>query len=380
MKILHLECGNHWGGQEFRTILEVQWLHEHGHQVWIACDAASRIAEEAAKRGLPCVVIPMNKSSFVTSLFRIWKFVRAQGIEVINSHGSKDAALAYPLHLLGYPVVRYRHIMVQKQANWRSLFLFRHGCRRILACSQNIAQDFVKYVGITPEKISTVGEGVDLKLFHPDVPKNVREEFAVLPDQIFVGMVAMIRSEKGHRKFLRAALKIVDQCPNARFLLVGQGVGARGEELEANLHSIMMKRFGGTCSTRENPLPISLAGYRSDLPQLFSALDVVVIPSNAEGQSQVAPQAFATRRAVIASNVGGLPELITHGQNGHLVPPESVDALAEAMTLLIQDETYRRKLANAGYHYAQQHLSFDRIMGQMLDVYAQMGSPRGSLP
>lgn len=350
--------------------MEVQWLHEHGHEAWIGCDADSRIAAEATKRGLPWVEIPMKKSAYLSSVLRIRSFIKEKGIQVTNAHGSKDAALAYPLHLLGHPIVRYRHIMVPKNPKPRSMFLFKHGCKLILACSQNIAQDFVKLVGIAPERIATVGEGVDLQKFHPEVPQSVREEFGVQPAQIFVGMVAMIRSEKGHRTFLRAALKIADQCPNARFLIVGQGVGARGEEIEADLEKIMRERYGATRSTTEKPLPISLAGYRTDLPQLFSALDVVVIPSKAEAQSQVAPQAFATRRAVIASDVGGLPELITHGVNGHLVPPGETQALAEAMERLIADEPYRQQLAEAGYDYAQKHLSFDHIMGKMLEVYA----------
>jgi len=372
MRILHLESGLFWGGQEFRTIMEVQWLHEHGHEAWIGCDANSRIAAEATKRGLPWVEIQMKKSAFLSSVLRIRSFIKEKKIQVTNAHGSKDAALAYPLHLLGHPIIRYRHIMVPKAPTARSMFLFKHGCKGILACSQNIAEDFVKLVGIAPDRITTVGEGVDLEKFQPDVAQTVRDEFGVKPGQIFVGMVAMIRSEKGHRTFLRAALKIADQCPNARFLIVGQGVGARGEEIEADLHKIMLERYDATRSTPEKPLPISLAGYRTDLPQLFSALDVVVIPSKAEAQSQVAPQAFATRRAVIASNVGGLPELITHGETGHLVPPGSTDALAVTMRRLIEDEDYRSKLAEGGYSYAQTHLSFDHIMGQMLAAYEKV--------
>ena len=112
MNILHTECGLNWGGQEYRTLIEAQWLNRHGHRAWIACDPRSEFFRRGNERGAPVVAVSMRSNVDLFGLSSLWKFCRWKKVDVIHTHGPKDSWLCFPLHLAGYPVVRSRHTTV----------------------------------------------------------------------------------------------------------------------------------------------------------------------------------------------------------------------------------------------------------------------------
>ena len=118
-----------------------------------------------------------------------------------------------------------------------------------------------------------------------------------------------------------------------------------------------------------SPSPVTITGYREDVSQVMAALDVVVVPSLHDAQTIVIPEAFAAGRPVIASRVGGIPELVTHEENGLLVEPADNDALAAAMLRLLADPVLRNDLASAGHRLARRELSFERKTELLLDSY-----------
>src|SRR5262249_32957726 len=158
--------------------------------------------------------------------------------------------------------------------------------------------------------------GVDADRFHSGVSgKAVRGELGLGAAPV-VGLVANVRGSKGHNVFLEAARTVRASAPGARFLVVGDG-----------------GRFdGGSQRVRDMGLDASvrLTGFRRDIPQIMAALDILVLPSiRSEAIPQVIPQALAVGTPVVASTVGGSPELIRDGENGRLVPPGDARALAE---------------------------------------------------
>ena len=153
----------------------------------------------------------------------------------------------------------------------------------------------------------TISAGVDGERFHPGVSgKEVRKELGLGAAPV-VGLVANIRGSKGHNVFLEAARAVLARQPAARFLIVGDGVGF--DEV-----SRRVREMGLDPSVR-------LTGFRRDIPEVMAALDVLVLPSiRSEAIPQVIPQALAVGTPVVASTVGGSPELIRDGENGRLVP------------------------------------------------------------
>jgi glycosyltransferase involved in cell wall biosynthesis len=205
-----------------------------------------------------------------------------------------------------------------------------------------------------------VGEGANLEEFHPGLDGGgFRAEFRIPPKSPLFGVIAMMRPEKGQRTFINAAARVLKSAPDARFVLVGGGGGPYVDKLYEKIR----RKFPWS------PSPVTITGYREDVSQVMAALDVVVVPSLHDAQTIVIPEAFAAGRPVIASRVGGIPELVTHEENGLLVEPADNDALAAAMLRLLADPVLRNDLASAGHRLARRELSFERKTELLLDSY-----------
>ncbi|MBI4024103.1 MAG: glycosyltransferase family 4 protein [Verrucomicrobia bacterium] len=361
MNVLHTECGLNWGGQEYRTLIEAGWLNANGHRAWIACDPRSELFRRGREQFAPVTAVSMRHNADIPGLQMIWKLCRRQRVDVIHTHGPKDSWMCLPLHLAGYPVVRSRHITIPIKPGIAHSFIYRHGCRRVVATAQVIRDTLVNVNKLNSARVDVVGEGVNLDEYHPGVDGlPFRNEFGIAPDALLVGIVAMMRGDKGHHFFLDAALETLKTHPHARFVLVGEGIGGRRVERECR----------DRIETAGEQKRIIMTGYRWDIPRVMAALDMVVIASIAvEAQSRIVPQAFASRRAVIATRVGGIPELVRDGDNGLLVPPGDGGAIADATRRLMDDPNLRRRLAEGGYETACARLSLTRMMEETLAVY-----------
>jgi glycosyltransferase involved in cell wall biosynthesis len=303
----------------------------------------------------------MRNNADFAGIVSIQKLCRSEKMEVIHTHGPKDSWMCYPFHLAGYPIIRSRHITVPIKPGIQHSFIYRYGCRRVIATASIIRDTLVKTNRLDPSRVDVVGEGVNFSEYNPSVDRSFfRREFKIPLDAPLIGIIAMMRGDKGHHFFLDAALEILKTHPEARFVLVGEGIG--GKRVERELRSRIEQ-----AKEQER---IIMTGYRWDIPQIMAALDIVVVASiEVEAQSRIVPQAFASQRAVIATRVGGIPELLTDGKNGLLVQPGSGPAIAEKIKHLISNPRLREELAKAGLETARQKLSLERMMEETLAVY-----------
>src|SRR5579884_974861 len=167
MKILHTECSPHWGGQEYRTVLEIAWLNQNGHQAWLACDPKSAIIPHAEELNIPVVKTSMRNSADFKGLSTLIHFCISEKIDVIHTHGNKDSWICSPLHFWGFPVVRSRHITTPLRRRFGSGWIYHYGCDRIIATASCIKTTLISTYGLAPQKIVVIGEGVDLQEYHP---------------------------------------------------------------------------------------------------------------------------------------------------------------------------------------------------------------------
>ena len=360
LKVLLCESSPNWGGQEYRMLREARWLNERGHKVLVVCGARSELAVRL-QRQAPGVQIEKIRSwgGLLGLLEFLWKVYRWNP-DVIHAHSGQDAFWASLFHLTGRTVVRSRHITVPSQMTRLKKFPYRSGCSRVIASADFIKRDLAATVGIPKTQVDVVGEGVDLKEFHPNINgRRFRAEFGIPDDATLFGMVAMIRGEKGHRHFVKAAAKVRNTVPDARFVIVGDG----SEPQVTKLRERISKQFP------IQPSPVILTGYREDVPEIMAAVDVLVVPSLHEAQTIVIPQAFATGKPVVASLVGGIPEIVSHERNGLLVNAGDDGELAAAMVRLAESPALRHSLGCDGLALARQELPFDRKMELVLASY-----------
>src|SRR5712691_3047323 len=369
MNLLHLESSGSWGGQEYRTCLEINWLNANGHRAWLICDPTSEVLIKARELGTP--VIPMSLKHRINPLvsLRIWLFCRRNRVDLIKSYSSKDHWLCLPLYLCGWPVTRARCITDPLGKKNRA-FIYRHGCAKIVADAQVIKKEFIEQYGIAPEKIEVIGSAVDLEKFSPKRdPMKFRREVGLSADIPIIANIGMIRPDKGQFNLVEAARIVLHQRPDARFVFVGEATGGRSREK-------WVRRAIDRAGLNGNVL---MMGYRWDTPDILAAANMVVIASrHTEASPIVLREAFASGRPVVATRVGDVPEIIVHGENGLIVQPNDSNALATAILLFLSDPSLAERCAANGLQYAREHFCFNRMMEAKLDVDLALAKPKRS--
>ena len=353
MNILYVESSRSWGGQEYRTCLEINWLNAHGHHAWLVCNPNSQVHSKASELGTRLVAMQLRSRVDPFCTLQLWKFCRQNKIDLLKTYSSKDHWICLPLFVCGIPLSRARCITDPIGSASRA-FVFKHGCSQIVADASVIKRQLVKQHGIDPAKIEVIGSAVDLVKFKP--PRNrtkFRREIGVGDDTPLIGNVGMIRPDKGQLQLVKAAPLVFEKHPGARFVIVGQGTGILKRGI--NVRNAIDK--AGLADK------IIMAGYRWDTPDVYAACYMIVIASlHTEASPIVLREAFASGRPVIATRVGDIPEIVRHRENGLLIEPGDTQALAAAIVEFISEPELAARCALNGFSYAAEHFSFDKMM------------------
>ncbi len=364
MKILHVNAGRHWGGKESRLVTEMLWLNANGHETLLVCDPESALAKACADKTLPFQTLLMRRRHDLRATIRIVQIARDFRPDVLNIHTGVDAYLCAPLKFTGTPTVRMQNIHLNPGQKLSTRLSYRLTCHRIICLTDLLFKSLTGEFGFPESKIDLVPDSVDLEKFHPGHDRTrFRTELGMKEGELLIGMIAMLRSEKGHEHFIAAAENILRHRTDCKFIMVGSPT--KSSNVLPWIQERIMKLYGSL--DRSNP--IVHIDYREDTPEIFSALDIFVHPALSEAQGLVISEAFASRKPVVASNTGGIPERVIHGKTGLLAEPGNSDDLTDKIMQLIESPALREQLAQAGYERVQQDGSIDRMMEKMLESY-----------
>jgi glycosyltransferase involved in cell wall biosynthesis len=353
VNILYVESSRSWGGQEYRTCLEINWLNAHGHQAWLVCNPGTQVHSKASELGTRVVTMSLRSRVDLICSWRLWRFCRRNNIDLLKTYSSKDHWLCLPLYLCGIPLSRARCITDPIGSKGRA-FVFKHGCSQVVADASVIKRQLVEEHGVNSGKIKVIGSAVDLEKFKPPRDRmKFRREIGVGDNAPLIGNVGMIRPDKGQLVLVEAAQLVLEAHPGARFVIVGQGTGILKRGINVR-NAIDHARLAEQ---------IIMAGYRWDTPDVYAACDMVVIASlRTEASPIVLREAFASGRPVIATKVGDIPEIIQNRQNGLLIEPGDRQAMAAAIMEFLGDPKLAAYCAANGLRYATEHFSFDKMM------------------
>ena len=353
--IVHTEASLGFGGQELRILAETRWLREHGWSVLIVAQPDSRLLAEAGLASLPALPVRMRHAIDAPGFFALRRLLATRGACLVHTHSSVDSWLGgLAARSLGLPVVRSRHVTIAVPRRRTLVYRLAH---RILTSAERVTVILTE-AGVDPRKVLAVPPGVDTSRFHPGVSGTaVRAELGL--GGPVVGLVANIRGSKGHDVFLEAARDVLLAIPEARFLIVGDGVGY--DDVRARVGRLGLAGA------------VLMTGFRRDIPEVMAALDLLVLPSiRSEATSQVIVQALAVGTPVVATAVGGSPEVIRDGETGRLVPPNDAPALAAAIVASLRDPPRARAMARAGQTFVRERLSIDAQMTVTTRVYRDL--------
>lgn len=281
------------------------------------------------------------------------RLMRERRVDLVHTHSSADSWLAgLAARSLRLPVVRSRHVTIPI----RRALVYRLA-DRVVTSGDRVAE-LVRGSGVPADRVVAIPPGVDLARFHPGVTgKRVRNELGLAGP--LVGLVANVRGSKGHRYFLEAASLVLREIPEARFLIAGEGVGF--EDVGRRVRELGLERA------------VLMLGFRRDVPEVLAALDVLALPSiKSEATSQVILQALAVGTPVVATTVGGSPEVVRDGETGRLVPPADSPALAAAILEALGSPERAREMARAGQAIVRERQSMDAVMARTTALYAEL--------
>ena len=188
----------------------------------------------------------------------------------------------------------------------------------------------------------------------------MRQKLGFNIDDLLIGHVANFRTPKGHRYLIEAAAKVVAQCHSAKFLLVGEGTGELREQAKKQI---------AESGLEDN---VHLLGFRKDVPDLLKCFDIFVLSSISEGLPLSVVEAMGAGLPIVATDVGGLPELVDDGKNGFLVPTRDSEKLADALLTLLRDNDLRDKMGKASREIADQKFSIDNMISHYQGLYREI--------
>jgi len=356
-RIAHTESSINLGGQELSILDQVQWLLEHGHDSWLLARERSAIYQEAMKRGLPVCDVPFQGSMNPKAIISLLRFIRRKKIDLIDCHSSRDASASMVAKLLGTPVVRTHHIGGTVKDSVFHRLVWKYGNNRIVAICANTAEQIASRGLADHHAINMIPPGIDLDRFRPDIDgTEIRRLFGIPETAPVITVVGMIRPDKAQRYLVQAVDRIIEKAPDAWFLIVGSPTRAEYlAELKVEIQQTKHQER------------IILTGFQSAVEKFIAASDIIVVTSEVEGRSLAAYQAFAMKRVVVASAVGGTPEFVRHGQTGFLYPHGDVKELARLIIHVLESDV-SMQIENA-YAFAKAEIGFESMMDSTLKIY-----------
>lgn len=369
IRVLYLIGGGEFGGAEQHLLGLVSHLDAHEFHPQVAVFYEEEFSTRVRALGIPTTVLQSDSKS-LGGLHPLRDLIRDWRPHVIHTHGvranligrlanraegfpAKSVTTVHSIMSLDYPVAWKRMVFgAAEQKTWPYVDHF-------ILVSEAMKRDLIQ-IGMPKDKLSVVHNALEL----PDAPQehvpvtNLRELIGVGDDVTIVGTVARLHPVKGHTYLLKAIQKIVQQRQDVVFPWIGDG--DLHAELEREAKELGVDKY------------IKMLGFRKDVPDLLPQLDLFVLPSLSEGLSVAILEALAVGVPMIATAVGGTPEVITDHEDGLLVPPADPDALAESICLLVKNTELRRRLAKAGQEMVFRRFALTRLVRETTEVYKNL--------
>ena len=357
---LHIDTARTWRGGQNQVLVTVMGLRALGHRTLLVAHPNGELRQRA-KEGLDLIALAPKTEMDLGAAWRLSRLIKQVTPDVIHAHdphGVAMAALALSMSTQPAkpPLIASRRVDFRMKGNTLSRWKYRQvDC---FICASDAIRQLLLSDGVEPARAITVHEGIDLERVELAPPAKLHEEFWLPHHAPLVGNVAALVPHKGQRHLIEAAMLVLRQVPDARFVIAGEG------ELRESLERMI----------KENRLEkhVMLVGFRPDVLSLHKAFDIFAMSSVTEGLGTSLLDAMASSKPIVATTAGGIPEVVVDGETGFLVPPRDHQAMADALVKLLKDPELRKKMGHAGLARARRKFSADRMVQDTLKVYKRV--------
>jgi glycosyltransferase involved in cell wall biosynthesis len=358
LTILHTEWSDGMGGQEKRALSEMIGMRARGHTVYLATRPSCAIGRLAEQAGIRVEYFPFSGKFHLPSILGLRKLIVERNIDIVNTHSGIDSWVGgIAARLAGTPLVRTRHLNLPLHRNWTNFVHYLPA--RVVTCGEAMRLKLIEEHGFPQRQVVSIPTGIDFAIFQPQHERqHVRNALGIPRDAWVVLMVAVIRGVKRHAIAIRAFAEFVRGEPDAILLLCGDGpMREETENLCRELGAEHLIRF---------------LGHRDDVPDIMAASNVLLLTSRSEGVPQAVSQAMGIGLPVVATSVGGVPELVHDQETGLLVPPEDPAAIVAALRHLKSSPDLVARFGQRGRQFATERLSLEAMLDATERLYSQV--------
>ena len=362
-KVIHVITRFDKGGASENTFLTVQGLDKNKYDVILirglseeSCMGTEETAavesnlSEAEKGGVKVITIPglvrsIHPLNDLKALFGLIGIFRDEKPHIVHTHTSKAGILgrwaAFFANITIIVHTPHGHVFWGYFNKWKTacfILLERMTASitdKIITITEQEKKDHLRFKIALDEKFTVIHSGVDLTAFS-NARINalaMREKLGISPEAFVVGTAGRLTPIKGQKYLLEAAAIISPRKPDLFFVFLGDG------ELASELSKMASSR---------GIKNVMFLGWRQDVPEVMSTFDIFVLPSLNEGMGKVLVEAMALGKPIVASDVGGIPDLVIHNHNGLLVPPADVEGLVNSINELLHDPIKRKEMGDRG--------------------------------
>ncbi len=342
LKIVHIDTGLSLRGGQRQLLQLARGLRQRGHGQLIVCREESELEACARREEFPFFSLSLHDPGHAFGILQLRQLLRVAACDLIHAHDGRGQTVAW-LASMGMRVRRVasRRVAFLPRRHWTHRLKYARTCDAAIAVSDFIRQRAIG-CGIPQSKIELIPDGIEIppELPSPEARAKSRARWGVAENEFVIGHLGAFTPEKGQAVALGAFRLLRERLPQTRLLLAGEGPTLRDPEITQRCEALGDR--------------VRLCGAIQDLAEFFSALDLFVMPSKSEGLGSSALMAMSYGLPVVASRVGGLPEVVEEARTGWLIEPASPAALAQAIVAAAGDPTRLRQWGLNGRERARQ--------------------------
>jgi glycosyltransferase involved in cell wall biosynthesis len=365
LSLFQIDTGREWRGGQRQSFLLTRELRDKGFPAVLVVQPGSPLHEKALAEKLPVLPLRMKSETSLGAAFRLSWAMRRQKCVLAHFHdahavsigGAACARARVPIRVVS------RRVEFPLRRNFLSRRKYTRGVDAIIAISESV-RDVLIQGGIDASRITVIPSGIDFSPFRDVADKDfLRRELGFVYSDFLVGIVAYLEDSKGHKYLIEAARIIKERTPKIKFVIIGKG-------------SLELPLVRQAKDLHVDDLVFFL-GFREDVPRILASLDCFVLTSEAEGLGSSILDAMASRLPVVATRVGGIPEIVQHGETGLLVSPRKPDVLAEALYALYEKPLLARQFGERGYDVVHERFSAEAMARRIITVYEKIALRKG---
>ncbi|MHA6246570.1 glycosyltransferase [Pontibacter sp. CAU 1760] len=340
MKVLHLVSEKSWRGGEQQVAYLIEELQQQGSTCYVACRKNTPFELYCQQQQVPHIALPFANEFDLLTAYKIKRYCRQQQIDLVHAHSGHSHAISVWAHLLGnnIPIILSRRVDFPVKDNAFSRFKYNYrGIRRIICVSDKI-KEVVSESLRHPELCVTVHSGIDMSRFkNSRRQQQLHQEYNLPANHKLIGNISAIAPHKDYFTFVDTASLLLQQRQDLTFFIIGDGP-LRGQ-VEAYVQEKGLQQR------------ILFTGFRKDIPQLMSELDILLVTSETEGLGTTILDAFSCHTPVVATAAGGIPEIVRHGQTGLLAPVKDASTLAGQVQYLLSTPSVGKQFTENAYQF-----------------------------